>query len=50
MILGKMRPKPHIDAPMMDCTVMLDGEVVIERGQFVDPKMIVQQTWPLRLG
>jgi len=49
-MLGKMRPKPHIDAPMMDCTVTLDGETVIERGEVVDPSMRVRQTLPLRLG
>jgi 2,5-dihydroxypyridine 5,6-dioxygenase len=50
VVLGKMRPKPHIDAPMMDCTVMLDGQTVIERGEIVDPKMKVKQTSALRLG
>ena len=26
---------------MRDCTVMLDNDVIIERGRFVDEKMIV---------
>ena len=27
--------------PMRDCTVALDGETIIERGKFVDSKMVV---------
>jgi len=27
--------------PMRDCTVILDNEVIIERGKFVDQKMTV---------
>jgi 2,5-dihydroxypyridine 5,6-dioxygenase len=38
---GKRDTKGHIDAPMCDCTVILDGDVVLERGRFVDEKMIV---------
>jgi hypothetical protein len=28
--------------PMCDTTVLLDGEVVLERGKFKDPKLIVE--------
>ena len=38
---GKRDTKGHIDAPMCGCTVLLDGEVVMEKGQFVDPKLVV---------
>jgi 2,5-dihydroxypyridine 5,6-dioxygenase len=39
---GKRDTKGHIDAPMCDCTVLLDGEKVMEKGRFVDPKMVVK--------
>ncbi len=42
---GKRDTKGHIDTPMCDCTVLLDNEVVLERGKFVDPKMIVAPAW-----
>jgi len=38
---GKRTTRGHYDVPMRDCTVMLDGRTVIERGRIVDPKMIV---------
>lgn len=38
---GKRDTKGHIDTPMCDCTVLLDNELVLERGKFVDEKMIV---------
>jgi 2,5-dihydroxypyridine 5,6-dioxygenase len=28
---------------MRDCTIELDGKVVVERGRLVDPKMIVPE-------
>jgi hypothetical protein len=28
--------------PMCDCTVLLDGEAVMDKGRFTDPKMIVR--------
>ncbi|MFP6730183.1 MAG: hypothetical protein VCD50_08465, partial [Alphaproteobacteria bacterium] len=37
---GKRNTKGHYDVPMRDCTVMLDNDVIIERGRFVDEKMI----------
>jgi len=36
----KRKTKGHIDMPMCDCTVELDGSVVVERGRLVDPAMI----------
>ena len=38
---GKRATRGHYDVPMRDCTVLLDNDVVIERGKFVDEKMIV---------
>jgi 2,5-dihydroxypyridine 5,6-dioxygenase len=38
---GTRDTKGHYDVPMRDCTVLLDHEVIIERGHLVDPKMIV---------
>jgi len=31
----------HYDVPLRDCTVELDGKVIIERGRIVDDKMRV---------
>lgn len=33
----------HYDVPMRECTVMLDDEVIIDRGKFADEKMIVER-------
>ena len=38
---GKRDTKGHIDLPMCDCTVLLDGQPLMERGKFSDPKLIV---------
>jgi 2,5-dihydroxypyridine 5,6-dioxygenase len=40
---GKRTTRGHYDVPMRDCTVMLDNEVIIERGKVVDPKMKVER-------
>lgn len=40
---GKRTTKGHYDVPMRDCTVMLDNDVIIDRGRFVDRKMIVER-------
>ncbi|MFQ5972081.1 MAG: hypothetical protein ACE5Q3_07075 [Alphaproteobacteria bacterium] len=40
---GTRDTKGHYDVPMRDCTVMLDGEVVIDRGRIADEKMIVER-------
>jgi 2,5-dihydroxypyridine 5,6-dioxygenase len=41
---GTRDTKGHIDAPMCDCTLLLDNEVVLDRGRFVDERMIVPPT------
>jgi 2,5-dihydroxypyridine 5,6-dioxygenase len=38
---GKRSTRGHYDVPMRECTVELDGRVVIERGRIVDEKMRV---------
>ena len=38
---GKRTTRGHYDVPMRDCTVTLDGKVVIEEGQIVDERMRV---------
>ncbi|HLI23014.1 MAG TPA: 2,5-dihydroxypyridine 5,6-dioxygenase, partial [Stellaceae bacterium] len=42
---GKRDTKGHIDTPMIDCTVLLDNELVLDHGKFVDPKMVVPAAW-----
>ncbi len=39
---GKRKTRGHYDVPMRDCTVMLDNEVIIEKGRVADKKMIVE--------
>jgi len=38
---GKRTTRGHYDVPMRDCTVMLDNEVIIDKGKITDPKMMV---------
>ena len=38
---GTRNTRGHYDVPMRDCTVELDGKVVIKRGQIIDPSMVV---------
>lgn len=38
---GKRTTRGHYDVPMRDCTIELDGKVVVEHGNLVDPAMIV---------
>ncbi len=38
---GSRNTKGHYDVPMRDCTVMLDNDVVIDRGRVADPRMAV---------
>lgn len=40
---GNRTTNGHYDVPMRDCTVMLDNDVIIEKGKFVDEKMIVER-------
>jgi 2,5-dihydroxypyridine 5,6-dioxygenase len=39
---GKRTTKGHYDVPMRDCTVILDNDVIIEQGKFVDERMRVE--------
>ncbi len=38
---GKRNTRGHYDVPMRDCTIALDGKVVIDKGRIVDPAMKV---------
>ncbi len=38
---GKRNTRGHYDVPMRECTITLDGQLVVEKGRLVDPKMIV---------
>jgi len=38
---GKRTTRGHYDVPMRDCTLELDGTVVIRDGRLVDPRMVV---------
>ncbi|MFX8719850.1 hypothetical protein ABTM43_20070, partial [Acinetobacter baumannii] len=40
---GTRKTRGHYDVPMRDCTIALDGNVVVEAGRIVDPKMIVKR-------
>jgi 2,5-dihydroxypyridine 5,6-dioxygenase len=40
---GKRATKGHYDVPMRDCTVMLDNDMIIDKGRLVDEKMIVER-------
>ncbi len=40
---GKRTTRGHYDVPMRDCTMALEGRVVIDRGRIVDEKMKVQR-------
>jgi 2,5-dihydroxypyridine 5,6-dioxygenase len=38
---GKRTTRGHYDVPMRDCTILLDNEVVVDKGRLVDENMIV---------
>jgi 2,5-dihydroxypyridine 5,6-dioxygenase len=40
---GKRNTRGHYDVPMRDCTVELDGKVVIDKGRIVDERMKVHR-------
>jgi 2,5-dihydroxypyridine 5,6-dioxygenase len=40
---GTRSTRGHYDVPMRDCTVALDGDVIIERGRIVDKKMLAER-------
>ncbi|NNE85629.1 MAG: hypothetical protein HKN28_16820 [Alphaproteobacteria bacterium] len=40
---GTRNTKGHYDVPMRDCSVILDNEVIIEKGKIIDEAMIVER-------
>ena len=40
---GKRTTRGHYDVPMRDCTIELDGRVVVDRGRLVDSAMRVER-------
>lgn len=44
---GKRATKGHIDMPMCDCTVLLDGKPILVDGKFPDPELNVEPTWQM---
>lgn len=40
---GKRNTPGHYDVPMRDCTLLLDDEVIIDRGRLVDERMVVER-------
>jgi 2,5-dihydroxypyridine 5,6-dioxygenase len=38
---GKRTTRGHYDVPMRDCTIELDGTVIVDKGTIIDPKMRV---------
>lgn len=38
---GKRTTKGHYDVPMRDCSIMLDNDLILDKGRFTDPKMVV---------
>lgn len=40
---GKRATRGHYDVPMRDCTIMLDNQVIVDKGRIVDPKMRVER-------
>jgi 2,5-dihydroxypyridine 5,6-dioxygenase len=40
---GKRTTRGHYDVPMRDCTIALDGRVIVEAGRIVEPAMKVER-------
>ena len=40
---GKRTTRGHYDVPMRNCTIALDGNVVVKDGRIVDPRMVVER-------
>lgn len=40
---GKRKTRGHYDLPMRDCTISLDGKIVVEDGKLLDPAMVVER-------
>ncbi len=38
---GKRTTTGHYDVPMRDCSIMLDNELIIDKGRFTEPEMVV---------
>ena len=38
---GKRITRGHYDVPMRECSLSLDGDLIVDAGRIVDPKMIV---------
>ena len=38
---GKRTTKGHYDVPMRDCSIILDNDMILDHGRFLDEKMIV---------
>ena len=38
---GKRTTKGHYDVPMRDCSIMLDNKLIIDKGMFTEPEMVV---------
>ena len=41
---GKRNTQGHYDVPMRDCSVLLDNNLIIDRGKIVDEKMVVERS------
>lgn len=40
---GNRRTRGHYDVPMRDCSIFLDGKMIVEKGRIKDPKMGVSR-------
>ena len=40
---GKRTTRGHYDVPMRECTIALDGKVIVDKGRIVDPAMRVER-------
>lgn len=40
---GKRTTRGHYDVPMRDCTMALDGRLIIENGKIIDDNMVVER-------
>jgi 2,5-dihydroxypyridine 5,6-dioxygenase len=38
---GKRNTRGHYDVPMRDCSIVLDGKMVVDKGRLADPRMVV---------
>ncbi|MDE0382893.1 MAG: hypothetical protein OXI22_03335, partial [Defluviicoccus sp.] len=40
---GSRTTTGHYDVPMRDCSIMLDNDLILDRGRFTDPDMVVER-------